>query len=162
MEDISKPIKRSEALIKFSREHHFGLLLVWKIRQGFKKNIEPVRISDYVIFFFDKELTAHFKEEEKDLFVKLPPDDSLRRQAFAEHENIYKMVSDIQKDKLNTNLLNQFADALESHIRFEERILFNHIQKLLSDEELIKLAEGHSKREGDVDDKWMDHFWVNK
>ncbi|MEO8710762.1 MAG: hemerythrin domain-containing protein [Parafilimonas sp.] len=162
MEDITKPINRSEALIKFSREHHFGLLLVWKIRQGLKKNIEPVRISDYVVFFFNNELTAHFKEEEKDLFVKLPPDDSLRKQAFAEHEKVYKMVDDIHKNKLNADLLNQFADALENHIRFEERILFNHLQQLLSEAELIKLAEEHSKREGDVDDKWDDHFWVNK
>lgn len=162
MKDSTTPIKRSEALIQFSREHHFGLLLVWKIRQGFKKNIEPVRISDYTNFFFENELSEHFQEEEKDLFVKLPVDDPLRRQAFEEHKHIYKLVADIQKDSLNTKLLTEFADSLENHIRFEERILFNHLQQHLSEKELKKLEESHSKREDDVDDKWDDHFWVNK
>ena len=162
MNDSKTPIKRSEALIQFSREHHFGLLLVWKIREGLKKNIEPMRISNYTIFFFENELTEHFKEEEKDLFVKLPVDDPLRKQAFEEHEHIYKLVAGLQKGPVNTILLTEFADALDSHIRFEERTLFNHLQQHLSAEELQYLEDSHSKREGDVDDKWDDHFWINK
>lgn len=162
MKDSTTPIKRSEALIKFSREHHFGLLLVWKIRQGLKNNIELGRISSYTVFFFENELTAHFKEEEKDLFVKLSVDDPLRRQAFEEHEHIYKLVAGVQKDPENPILLTEFADALDNHIRFEERTLFSHLQQLLSEDELKKLEEEHSKREGDVDDKWDDHFWIIK
>ncbi len=162
MDNSTTPIKRSEALIQFSREHHFGLLLVWKIRQGLKNNIEPRRISSYTVFFFEKELTAHFKEEEKDLFVKLAVDDPLRKQAFEEHKRIYELIAGLQQDSTNTTLLTQFADALDGHIRFEERTLFNHLQQHLSEDELNKLEEGHSKREGNVDDKWEDHFWLNK
>ena len=162
MKDETSPIKRSQALIQFSREHHFGLLLVWKIRQGLKNNIEPGRISKYSIFFFDGELTEHFKEEEKNLFVKLPVDDPLRAKAFEEHEHIYKLVAELRKDSLNTTLLTKFADALDSHIRFEERTLFNNLQQHLSEQELKKLEEEHSKREGDIDDKWDDHFWINR
>ena len=33
------PIKRTSSLISYSKEHHFGLLLVWKIRQGIKREI---------------------------------------------------------------------------------------------------------------------------
>ena len=40
----SKPIKRHKALQPLSRDHHHGLLLSWKIRAGFSKNIEPNRI----------------------------------------------------------------------------------------------------------------------
>lgn len=162
MKDATTPINRSQALVQFSREHHFGLLLVWKIRQGLKNNFEPGRISSYLLFFFENELTGHFNEEEKDLFVKLPADDLLRQQAFAEHEKIYSLIGSIQEDNKNINLLKEFADTLESHIRFEERTLFNHLQQHLSEEDLRKLEESHSKREGDVDDKWDDHFWVNK
>ncbi|WP_241739476.1 hypothetical protein [Aestuariibaculum marinum] len=32
-----KPLKRHKALQPLSREHHYGLLLTWKIRTGFKK-----------------------------------------------------------------------------------------------------------------------------
>lgn len=162
MNDSTSPIKRSKALIQFSREHHFGLLLVWKIRQGLLGSIDPIRISSYTDFFFENELSEHFKEEEKNLFVKLSVDDPLRKQAFKEHEHIYQLVTDLQKHPADAKLLAAFADALDSHIRFEERTLFNHLQEQLSADELKKLEEGHSKREGDVDDKWDDHFWINK
>ena len=162
MKDSTAPIKRSEALIQFSREHHFGLLLVWKIRQGLKNNIEAGRIGNYTVFSFENELTEHFKEEEKDLFGKLSVEDPLRRQAFGEHEHIYELVASLRNGPVNATLLKEFADALDSHIRFEERTLFNHLQQHLSAGELKELENSHSKREGDVDDKWEDHFWVIK
>lgn len=162
MNDTTTPIKRSQALIQFSREHHFGLLLVWKIRQGLKKNIEPERINSYTLFCFEKELLAHFQEEEKDLFTKLPANDYLCKQALEEHEHIYELVANLRKNPLDIKLLTAFADVLDSHIRFEERTLFNHLQSHLTEEELKELEEGHSKREGDIDEKWDDQFWVNK
>ncbi|MDZ4668379.1 MAG: hemerythrin domain-containing protein [bacterium] len=158
----TSPIKRSKALVQFSREHHFGLLLVWKIRQGLKNNIALERISNYTLFSYDNELAAHFKEEEKDLFVKLPAQDELRKQAFAEHEQIYKLVASIREEKTSSNLLSTFADSLDKHIRFEERILFNHLQKNLSIEEIKKLEENHSARDEKVDDQWEDQFWITK
>lgn len=161
MKDSTSPIKRSPALIQFSREHHFGLLLGWKIRHGIKKNISTERINAYTIFFFENELAKHFKEEEKDLFVKLPVDDNLRKQAFDEHAYIYRLVDELRENKTDKNLLLKFANVLDSHIRFEERTLFNHIQQLLSNEALKQLEDSHSKRKSDVDDKWDDHFWEN-
>jgi len=160
MSNSNSPIKRSPALIKFSREHHFGLLVVWKIRQGISKQIEPARISNYIIFSFENELMAHFKEEEMDLFSKLPDDDEWRQQAIIEHERIYRLIEYIEHNKEDVHILTEFADTLESHIRFEERTLFNHLQQHLSADELKMLEESHSQRDGAVDDKWNDHFWV--
>ena len=45
-----KPQKRHKALQPLSREHHHGLLLSWKIRTGFSKDIaqnvlEPTQIG---------------------------------------------------------------------------------------------------------------------
>lgn len=45
------PIKRHQAIVSFSKDHHFGLLLIWKIRQGLNKAVNPERISNYVTFF---------------------------------------------------------------------------------------------------------------
>jgi hypothetical protein len=42
------PIKRTSSLISYSKEHHFGLLLVWKIRQGIKREIITERIANYI------------------------------------------------------------------------------------------------------------------
>lgn len=162
MKESSSPIKRHSALLEFSREHHFGLLLVWKIRQGLKRDIDLIRITDYTVFFFEKDLIQHFKEEEKNLFSKLPADDLLRQQALREHEKIYTLVDNLRKNKMNANLLTEFADTLENHIRFEERILFNHLENNLSEDELTKLVEEHGKKVIDVDTKWDDHFWIIK
>lgn len=32
-------MKRNENLVPLSRDHHFGLLCCWKIRQGIKKEV---------------------------------------------------------------------------------------------------------------------------
>jgi len=37
----TNPIKRNEAIAELSRDHHFALLLVWKIREGLKKAVKP-------------------------------------------------------------------------------------------------------------------------
>lgn len=153
------PIKRHSALINFSREHHFGLLLVWKIKQAIKRNIEAERISNYALFFFERDLQNHLKKEEITLFAKLPEEDDLRQQAIREHGEIYSLINNIREDKKNIQLLNTFADALEKHIRFEERSLFNHLQNKLSEAELAQLAKHHSKQECNIDESWSDHFW---
>ncbi len=82
------PIKRHQALVSFSKEHHFGLLLVWKIRQGLDNAVSAERISKYVLFFFNEDLKTHFKEEEELLFSKLPATDALRVRAEEEHKEI--------------------------------------------------------------------------
>jgi hemerythrin-like domain-containing protein len=156
------PIKRHEALISFSKDHHFGLLLVWKIRQGLKMDVAPERISNYAIFFFETDLREHFEKEEETLFSKLEPNDTLRKQAYREHTQIQSLVGQISQNKSDTVILEKFAETLESHIRFEERILFNHLQNILSEEELIKGAKEHGKHHGNPDDKWSDHFWISK
>jgi hemerythrin-like domain-containing protein len=158
----TKPIKRHEALLQFSREHHFGLLLGWKIKQGIRKNIDAERITDYTIFFFNEDLKNHFAEEEKTLFPKVSKDDALRVQAENQHTEIYALIEKLQTKNADYNLLSEFADKLEAHIRFEERTLFNHIQSKLSDEELAEVLHQHHHAACNIDDKWSDHFWENK
>ena len=158
----TKPIKRNPILIEFSRDHHFGLLLVWKIRQGFKNNIGPERLSSYLLFYFDNDLMRHFSEEEKLLFAKLDEHADLRKQAESDHALIYQLVEQIKQDNTNTELIKQFADKLEEHIRFEERELFNYIQVCLSENELTDIARQFSKQDHDVDSTWHDDFWIVK
>ena len=50
------PIKRHPAIVSFSKDHHFGLLLVWKIRQGLSRQVDPERISNYTGYFFKEDL----------------------------------------------------------------------------------------------------------
>lgn len=93
------PIKRHPAIVSFSKDHHFGLLLVWKIRQGLNNDVNPERISNYIRHFFMEDLEKHSKEEEQLLFSKLPINDVLRKQAEGDHRAIYKLVAAIEKRK---------------------------------------------------------------
>ena len=102
------PIKRHPAIVSLSRDHHFGLLLVWKIRQGLKNAVDAERISSYLLYFFKEHLEKHFREEEEFLFSKLPADDELKIQAENDHQAMYKLVAAIRENKTDTILLNQF------------------------------------------------------
>ena len=153
------PIKRNEALVKFSKEHHYGLLLCWKIREGLKNNIDPKRIADYTLFFFDNDLKNHFTEEEKMMFSKLSDDDILKQQAINEHNNVYNLIEKIRIKNYGTETLRTFANDLDNHIRFEERVLFNHIQQKLSEDELLYVQNNHIHIAVDIDDRWDDRFW---
>lgn len=155
------PIKRHQALVSFSKEHHFGLLLVWKIRQGLANAVSAERISRYVLFFFNEDLKIHFKEEEELLFSKLPATDTLRIQAEDEHKEIYRLITVITQTANDEKLLRQFADTLDKHIRFEERTLFNHLQTHVTPEELEEISKRFSNSV-DLDSKWEDVFWVRK
>jgi iron-sulfur cluster repair protein YtfE (RIC family) len=155
----SSPIKRHQALVSFSKDHHFGLLLVWKIRQGLKKAVSNERISNYVLYFFKEDLAKHFSDEEQMLFDQLPADDILRLRAEAEHKIIYDLVTSIDKKKDDAALLIRMADELEKHIRFEEREFFNHIQKIIPENELIEIAARFTNNSKAIDENWKDEFW---
>jgi len=157
--ETAKPIKRNSAIAEFSRDHHFTLLLVWKMREGFKKSIEADRISKYALHYFEKELLPHFKEEEELFFCKLPSDNNLRLQAESEHKNICKMSAGIKENPSDKSLLQNFADTLEKHIRFEERQLFNYLQDTISESELLKIAAALKVREHEDESAWSDAFW---
>ena len=155
------PIKRHQALVSFSKDHHFGLLLVWKIRQGLANAVSAERISRYVLFFFNEDLKIHFREEEELLFSKLPASDTLRIQAEEEHKEIYRLIAVITQTANDEKLLRQFADTLDKQIRFEERTLFNHLQTHVAPEELEEISKRFSNSV-DLDSKWDDVFWLRK
>src|SRR5690606_32827540 len=91
-----KPLKRHKALQPFSREHHHGLLLSWKIRSGLSKNIELERIKTYADCFFKNQLVPHFELEEKYIFPLLDSDHELIKRALAEHRRLTRLFADTQ------------------------------------------------------------------
>lgn len=142
-----KPIKRDKALVTLSKDHHFSLLLVWKIRQDLAANVDSKHISSYMLNFFRDDLYGHFKEEEEIVFSKLPSSDALRMQAEKEHKDIYLLIESLRENDSDKSLQKQFADLLELHVKFEERVLFNHLQHTLKPEELEEIYVEITARE---------------
>lgn len=149
---MNQPIKRHPSLQPVSREHHFGLLLCWKIRQGFRLDISPERIKSYSDWFWKNHLMAHFEVEEKYIFSVLPADDPLIIQAFSEHHRLKKLF---ESDDIPESF-RLIEQELDQHIRFEERVLFNKVQQVATPEQLQLIEENHNTP---FDDNWEDEFW---
>jgi iron-sulfur cluster repair protein YtfE (RIC family) len=149
-----KPIKRHKALQPLSRQHHFGLLFSWKIRKGFNKNIAIERMQEYAKWFYEHEIKPHFSDEEKYLFSILEEDNELVERALKEHRRIKRLFNDTKDPEKS---LHRLEEELDAHIRFEERILFNEIQKVATESQLRKIEEIHSGLEKAPD--YHDSFW---
>lgn len=133
-----KPIKRHKVLQPLSRDHHHTLLLVWKIRKGLSNGIGPQRIKKYVEWFYKTYADAHFELEEKYIYPVLNQNDALVVKALEEHKELKKLFA--AQNNLTDNLT-ALAVLLETHIRFEERILLNVIQEKATDRQLQFIAE---------------------
>ncbi|MGY5851891.1 hemerythrin domain-containing protein [Salegentibacter sp. F14] len=150
----NKPIKRHKAIQPLSREHHQGLLLCWKIGKGLENGIETSRIKTYLEWFWENHLKFHFEIEEKYVFPVLGKDHKLIVQALEEHEHL-KQLFKAEEDPILT--LKAIRRDLEAHIRFEERILFNEIQKEASEKDFQTLQEHHDHEISCG--IWHDEFW---
>ena len=149
-----KPQKRHKALQPLSREHHHGLLLSWKIRTGFSKDIDPRRIRTYADWFYKNHLIPHFEMEETHIFPILEDDNELVKRALAEHRRLKRLFEE-REDDIKT--LSKIEEELEQHIRFEERVLFPEIQKVATEDEFLHIEKIHQS-ERFIDNE-KDPFW---
>ena len=151
------PEKRDRTLIPLSREHHFALLLCWKINEGIKLGVSADRISIYVKWFCDNYLLKHFKEEEDLLFPLLGLEKFNIKKALSDHATLIDILVMNQVDYAS---LGKFACLLNEHIRFEERVLFNEIQQNVTIEalELIESKFTNIPFVENLDDE----FWITK
>ena len=150
-----KPQKRHKALQNLSREHHHGLLLSWKIRAGFSKNIEPKRIKIYADWFFETHLIPHFEMEEAHIFTILNEDSDLIKKALADHRRLKRLFTESDDE---AKALSKIEEELDKHIRFEERVLFPEIQKVATEAQLALIEAIH--QDDDFIDKLDDEFWL--
>ena len=152
-------MKRDTNIIPLSRDHHYGLLFCWKIRQGITKGVELDRIRLYVLDFWKHHLEQHFREEETLLFKDVF--DPLCVKVIEEHRQIQHLVQNIRNGgawvRSNYTVL---ADLLDKHIRFEERQVFPFLEQRLSAERLSEVGEQLNRlHEQPADDLYEDAFW---
>ncbi len=156
----TNPIKRSDYIITFSRDHHGGLLFCWKIKQGLKNEIAFDRIDKYVQFFWEEHLKQHFQEEEELLFNRLQC--RLTDKGRDDHRILTRWFQQIIENGLNTKKeYDFFAELLKNHIRFEERELFPYLETELPVLVLEGIRDSLAKtHEHPFIDNYTDEFWV--
>jgi iron-sulfur cluster repair protein YtfE (RIC family) len=153
-EQSEKPIKRNKDLQPFSRDHHHSLLLCWKIRTGFSKGVSTERIKQYVDWFFEQHISPHFEMEEKYLFPILGDQHELVKKAISEHKRLGRLCADTETINESLSLI---QEELEQHIRFEERVVYNEIQKIATEQQLKIISKLHSDEK--FKDNTDDPFW---
>lgn len=159
MDSTPKPIKRSKELIPLSKDHHEGLLFGWKVRQGLKNGTPYKVIADFIQWFWEARMEEHFRKEEQVLVPHLPHDNALVMQMLEDHEQLEALVhlcAMVQDEEVFL----QLADGLHSHIRFEERVLFQYAEEVIPPAEMESIHQLLLPKK--THRKWENEFWVRK
>ena len=135
---------RDPNLVAFSRQHHNALALCVFIERGLKSPAPGVRHWNAEITrLFQAEIQHHFEAEERFLFPftsRLPELRELTAELLAEHAVLRDFVRRASGGELGAPELLEFAARLSSHVRKEERRLFEQIQQLAPPEELARIG----------------------
>jgi len=144
--------KRHPSLVLLSHDHHHGLALALRLRQGDAALLtdgwthDPGRQRGIVAEFHRKELVPHFAAEEEALFpvvrAEIPAATPLVEKLTAEHRALGSAIAaldGVPADVLPAMLASVGA-LLEHHIRAEERELFPALEASMSPETADRLG----------------------
>ncbi len=136
-------MKRLAQLQPLSRQHHNGLLAALLLKKGIAKGASINIMSAFILDLWNNDLNEHFKNEEMFLVPALKKtvfDETLSQKLLHEHNQIRSYIATIQKGLATIPTIQSFANLLEEHIRFEERIYFNEAEKALSELQLQSIG----------------------
>jgi iron-sulfur cluster repair protein YtfE (RIC family) len=129
---------RNKSLIPLSRQHQHALALCVRIdRASPVADLETWQAE--VELQFRSEIAIHFAAEEKVVFPaarRFGDLAALVEELLSEHAELRAMFAAAEAKRLSAGELSTFAARLASHIRKEERRLFERLQELLSEEEM--------------------------
>ena len=135
---------RDKSLIPLSHQHQRALALCVRIDRA-----QPIPASDIEAWqveigdFFEQEIRIHFSAEEQVLFPatrRFPELVSLVDDLIADHAALRNSFSQAKDRRMSAEALPAFAEHLSTHIRTEERQLFERLQKLMTTAELADLG----------------------
>ena len=137
-------MKRHQQLRQLSREHHNGLLASLLLKKGIAKDADLNTMTTFIVDFWKNDLEVHFEKEETVLLPALHHtlfDEHLNTRLLEEHQLLRSYIYALQHKEPTVSLINAFAELLEQHIRFEERIFFPEAEKKLTEEQLQQIGE---------------------
>jgi hemerythrin-like domain-containing protein len=135
---------RDKNLVPLSRQHQHALALCVRIDRA--SPIAEANVTawqDEIAQHFEAEISIHFAAEEQVLFPaarkfsELLP---LVEELISDHAWLRECFAAAKNQTLSGSEIRAFATRLSTHIRKEERRLFEQMQKLLGKEEFARIG----------------------
>jgi hemerythrin-like domain-containing protein len=136
---------RDRNLIPLSRQHQRALALCVRIdRASPISDTELAAWQGEIAQHFQTEIRIHFAAEEQVLFPavrRFPELNLLVEQLLFDHFLLRESFAKAEAHQMSTTDLSAFAQRMSTHIRKEERQLFERMQELMNQEELAGLGQ---------------------
>ena len=145
-------VKRSEALRALSHQHHQGLFAALQLKRAGRESAAEAR--QVFLDFYEREGSPHFRAEEELLLPAFARHKGVDHPAIVrvllEHVDLRGRGQDLEsRADPDPATLRELGERLESHIRFEERVLFPMIEEALPVDELERLGAALARAEAD-------------
>jgi DUF438 domain-containing protein len=141
-------MKRSDALAILSRDHHHALVIARALRRADPQTASAAR--DRFLGFWEAEGRRHFQQEEEHLLPAFAahghPRHPLVLQVLSDHVAIRARAARLAATPaaspapVDLRELHELGEALDDHVRLEERRLFPLIEQAIPAAELLTLA----------------------
>ena len=141
-------MKRHPSLIPLSRQHHGALLLAQMLKMtapDYKgMPADAAGKTSYAQEFYITHLLPHFAAEET-VFEKIKNVDSVLdkhlEEVIEEHHSLRLLFEGLVQHSEDTNYQDLIGQALEKHIRREDRELFPMIERLVDEDMMASIAD---------------------
>jgi hemerythrin-like domain-containing protein len=141
-------MRRSDALRALSHDHHQGLFAAVQLKRARQATAADARLV--FLDFFEREGARHFRVEEELLLPAFARHSEVDQPAIVrvltEHVDLRRRRQDLEaRVDPDPAELRELGERLESHIRFEERVLFPMIEGALPVAELERLGAAFAR-----------------
>ncbi|MCC6143529.1 MAG: hemerythrin domain-containing protein [Candidatus Hydrogenedentes bacterium] len=137
-------MKRNPHLIPLSWDHHTGLTIAKRLKEGAETGESEERLRSYAVRHWQEHLERHFRVEEAllpRLLEGTAEGRDLNDRLFREHAEIRMQLDGLEREEAPTGWPVALAASLRSHIQFEERVYFPAIEETASEAELAGLGD---------------------
>lgn len=141
-------MKRTEALIPLSHEHHQALFIAHELRRAEDANDKALEAFRH---FWTEHGLPHFRVEEEILMPMWrllgSPDDEAMARVAREHLEIRTLALELTAGEPSVERMGAMGELLHDHVRYEERELFAAIEDDLDAEALARVGAAIAEAE---------------
>lgn len=130
-------MKRHQALIGLSHDHHHALVQARRLRRAAEAGDDPAAAVAAFVEFFRANTVPHFREEEESLFPFVAGSDEARSllvETLLDHQRLRLLVWQLEEQADPRGAMREVGELLEAHVRREERELFPLMERLAAHE----------------------------